>query len=423
VAGKTQLQSHLHSDYTEPIRDPLWRHIYLSKEFEAIIATPPFQKLSRIRQLGPAFQVYPGATHTRFNHSLGVFHLSKRILAAILQFDSAIDLSLEGVKAFLCAALVHDLGHFPYAHSLKELPLADHEQMTGDLVLADPLRKIIRESVGTDPELVAAIVDKHRAFRREEDHLTFFRNILSGVLDPDKLDYLNRDAYFCGVPYGLQDIDFVVNKIHPHSTNGIALEESGITAVEHILFSKYLMYRTVYWHKTVRVATAMIKKAVFLTLKEGLIRPEDLYNIDDVEFYRLFEQFSYPPASLIRRVFERHYHKIVYEVPFDEEDELHTRLLDLETRAATEEAIADELRKRSGTYVSGEAVVIDIPEFQSFEIALPILGKDGFHPFTEADSVFGRPVVSGFNRALRKLRLIVAEELAAKVTDPEELLK
>ena len=422
VAGKSQLLSHLHSDFTEPIRDPLWRHIYLSKELEQVIATAPFQRLARIRQLGPAFQVYPGATHTRFSHSLGVFHLAKRILAAILQFDSAIDLTIEGVRAYLCAALLHDLGHFPFAHSLKELPLKEHEALTGELVSSEPLRSVIRDGVGTDPELVAAIVDTRRSYRHGDANLRFFRNILSGVLDPDKLDYLNRDAYFCGVPYGIQDIDFVVNKIHPHAANGIALEESGITAVEHILFSKYLMYRTVYWHKTVRVATAMIKKAVFSTLNEGLLRPEDLYGIDDVQFHALFEDLAFPPAALIRRVFERRYHKIVYETPFDDTNERHTGLLDLDLRAEKEGQIASALNRRSGAYVSGESVIIDIPEFQSFEVDLPILGKDGYHPFSETDSVFGRPVVSGFNRALRKLRLLVAEELAPRVSNAEELL-
>ncbi|HUX22965.1 MAG TPA: HD domain-containing protein [Spirochaetia bacterium] len=423
MAGKAQLLSHLYSDYTEPIRDPLWRHIYLSREFESILATPPFQKLTRIRQLGPAFQVYPGATHTRFNHSLGVFHLSKRILAAILQFESAIDLSLEEVKAFLSAALLHDLGHFPYSHSLKELPLKDHEVLTGDLVVEEPLRGIIRDVVGSDPELVAAIVDTKRSFRNGASNLHFFRNILSGVLDPDKLDYLNRDAYFCGVPYGIQDIDFVVNKIRPHSTSGIAIDESGITAIEHVLFSKYLMYRTVYWHKTVRVATAMIKKAVYLTLKEGLLRPEDLYHLDDIEFYGLFDGLAFPPASLIRRVFDRRYHKIVFEAPFDDTNERHTWLLDLENRMQKEGEVAAELRRRSGSYFAGEAVIIDIPEFQSFEIGLPISSRDGFRPFAETDSVFGKQVVSGFNRALRKIRLLVAEELASKVNGIEELLE
>lgn len=422
MAAKAQLLSHLYSAYTEPIRDPLWHHIYLSPQLESIIASPPFQKLSRIRQLGPAFQVYPGATHTRFNHSLGVFHLSKRILTAILQFDSTIDLTLEEVKAFLCAALLHDLGHYPYAHSLKELPLEEHEALTGELVLADPLRRSIRDGVGTDPEFVAAIVDRNRSYGQGTSNLDFYRNILSGVLDPDKLDYLNRDAYFCGVPYGVQDIDFVINKLRPHALNGIAIEDSGVTAVEHILFSKYLMYRTVYWHKTVRVATAMIKKAVHLALREGAVRPEALYHLDDIEFYTLFDKLSFPPAELIRRVFERRYHKIVFETPFDAGADRHLRLLDLDRRMQKEEAIAEELARRTGSPFSGESVIIDVPEFQSFEVDLPILGKDGFHPFTEAESVFGKPVISGFNRALRKIRVVVADELASRVGHVEEML-
>ncbi len=118
---------HLDQDYTEPIRDPLWKHIYLSPQMMAVVASEPFQKLYRIKQLGITHLVYPGATHTRFVHSLGVFHLAKRMLRGLLSSEHAPTLSLEGVKAFLCAALLHDIGHFPFTHSLKELPLREHE--------------------------------------------------------------------------------------------------------------------------------------------------------------------------------------------------------------------------------------------------------------------------------------------------------
>ena len=266
MANHKAILLHLHEEYTEPIRDPIWKNIGLSEPLKRILSHERVQKLARIKQLGPTYLVYPGATHTRLNHSLGVFHLAKRIVEALLSFSACRDLSLEGVKAFLCASLLHDLGHFPYAHSLKELALTEHETLTGDIVLSRDLSGIIKERLRVDPKTVAAIVDLNRPCP-EDGELPFFRNLLSGVLDPDKLDYLTRDAFFCGIPYGVQDIDFIINRIKPHPARGIALDPQGLPAIENILFSKYLMYKSVYWHKTVRVATAMIKKAIILGLR------------------------------------------------------------------------------------------------------------------------------------------------------------
>ena len=125
----------------------------------------------------------------------------------------------------------------------------------------------------------------------------FFWKILSGVLDPDKLDYLNRDAFFCGVPYGIQDVDFILEEVFPHVENGVAISPKGITALENILFSKYLMYKTVYWHKTVRIATAMIKKAIAMALEEGAIGTQDLYGLDDEQFSARFSRARIPGFS------------------------------------------------------------------------------------------------------------------------------
>ena len=232
---KQKIIRHINEDYSVPVRDPLWKHIYLTPELRELMNDPEFQKLGRIRQLGPAALVYPGATHTRLNHSLGVFFLARRILKTILLSPDCPRITLEGAKAFLCASMLHDLGHFPHAHSFKELPLEDHELLSGNLIRETGIGRIIKEKIGSDPELTAAIIDDSIPHKGNEE-LIFFRNILSGVLDPDKLDYLNRDAYFCGVPYGIQDIDFVISQIRP-TPSGIGLTAKGVTAIENILFS------------------------------------------------------------------------------------------------------------------------------------------------------------------------------------------
>ena len=397
---KELILKHLTNDYTEPVRDPLWQNIFLSKGFKQLISLEPFQRLAGIKQLGPAYHVYPGATHTRLSHSLGVFNISRRVVSRLVGHPDCIPLSESGVKSFLCASLLHDLGHFPYAHSLKELPLKDHEVMTGELILEEPLKSCIENVIGASAETAAAIVNFEMTDKGDPE-IIFFRNILSGVLDPDKLDYLNRDAFFCGVPYGIQDTDFAISKIVPTST-GIGINRQGITAIENILFSKYLMYRTVYWHKTVRIATAMIKKAVIKGLLEGFIDKNDLYGLDDNDFFSRYTEALHPSLKLIDMVNKRNLYKCILEIPFSEENSLHNDLCSLEARLDFERKKAEEL--------SCEDIIVDIPEPISFEVNLPVVEERTVTPYINSESVFSGPVVKGFTSSLRKIRVYVPEK-------------
>lgn len=405
-----KIREHLNTEYTKPVRDPLWKHIYLSEGLYDIISDPEFQKLTRIRQLGPIFHVYPGATHTRFNHSLGVFHLARKIINTVELKENSIKVSLEGVKAFLCACLLHDIGHFPYAHSLKELPLKSHEHLSGIIILGTSLKKIIKEKVGADPEMVASIVDTSLP-DSGSSQITFFRNILSGVLDPDKLDYLNRDAFYCGVPYGMQDIDYIISKMVPHKNSGIAVSEQGLPGIENILFSKYLMYKTVYWHKTVRIATSMIKKAILLGLKNNVISGDNLYFIDDNQFSAMLKKESFKPFRLVESVNSRQLFKTVLETNFINTNKLHTDCLELEERLKIEKSIASDLG------LEEDEVIIDIPEPISFEVQVPVIFNDVSVSFTDTETVFQPDVIRRFSSTLRKLRIFMPEN---KIRDGQQ---
>jgi HD superfamily phosphohydrolase len=371
---------------------------------------PEFQQLHRIKQLGPAYLVYPGATHTRLSHSLGVYHIAFRMVRRLLGRSTTLSISLDGVKAFLCAALLHDLGHFPFTHSFKELPLADHEHLTGRLILETELKRKIADCVGTDPYRVAAIVDPSLD---DDEEIRFFRRLLSGSLDPDKLDYLNRDAYFCGVPYGVQDIDYALSRLTVDTGEGLVLEAAGISAVENILFSKYLMYRAVYWHRTVRVATAMIKKAVHLGLRDEMLSPEDIYFLDDESFSRRFSGARYRPFTLVTDVYGRNLYKSVVELPFDPKDKRHAALEDLDLRERKEAEIAGALNATGDDL----AVIVDVPEAISFEVNMPVATERGYVDYPEAGTVFTKGVVHDFTANLRKIRVMVRPELAEFAVD------
>jgi HD superfamily phosphohydrolase len=289
---RNAIHAALTEGFTDPVRDVLWGHIYLTPALAALAASPPFLRLTRIMQLGPVFMVYPGATHTRASHSIGVYHLGKRLLQNLAERGADKWMSAEGVRSFLCACLLHDLGHFPYTHSLKELPLRSHESLTGGIIAAEPVKSLVG-NCGADPYFTAAIVDKDSPAGNgyaKNTELLFYRRLLSGCLDPDKLDYLNRDARYCGVPYGIQDVDFILSRLSPHQERGVDIDSRLIPNVEAILFSKYLMYRTIYWHRQVRSATAMIKKALLAGLEAGLFRGEELYGLDDTSLFSLLAE-------------------------------------------------------------------------------------------------------------------------------------
>jgi HD superfamily phosphohydrolase len=362
---------HLENDYTEPIRDPVWKHIYVSRALLPVIEQEQFQKLDRIRQLGVAALVYPGATHTRRSHSLGVFHLARRMIMNLLRRNREVPVTMDGVKSFLCAALLHDIGHYPFAHSLKDLRVEAHESLAAREIVSS-FAPVIRESLHVEPEAVAAIIDKGTGYKGMVN-VGFFWKILSGVLDPDKLDYLNRDAFFCGVPYGIQDVDFILEEVFPHAENGVAISPKGITALENILFSKYLMYKTVYWHKTVRIATAMIKKAIAMALEEGAIGTRDLYGLDDEQFSARFTPDVFPGFRLIEDTRRRIIHKQVLRLPFLETIPAHRELEDIGARLALERDIAGEAGRMLGRNVPADCIVVDVPERLSFDAAIPVV--------------------------------------------------
>jgi HD superfamily phosphohydrolase len=401
------------SRFSVAVRDPVWKHIWLTPELAEITRSEPFLRLYRIRQLGPTEYVYPGATHTRAAHSLGVYHVAQRLLRVLLARGAREWVSQTGCDSFLAAALLHDLGHFPFTHSLKELPLEDHETLTRRIMLSGPLADLIA-ATGADPEMAAAIVD-HSVPRAGEETL-FFRNILSGVLDPDKLDYLNRDAYCCGVPYGIQDTDFVLSQIEPDRDRGIVIPSRAIMSIESILFSKYLMYRSVYWHRQVRMATAMMKKTLHAALERKLIEPGNLYSQDDEGIYALVARLDFPEKEIARDVRTRNFFRIIAEYPYRE---TVAPLESLPARTLTEQRIADFLSSEIRNTVASDKVLVDIPERISFESDLRI--SDTGESFSESSTVFSRDVVDRFTSSLRILRVAVHPSVASRAEQIEDL--
>jgi len=405
------IQSVLAEGFSCPVRDVLWGHIYLTPELAALTESAPFVRLHRILQLGPVYRIYPGATHTRASHSIGVYHLGRRLLQNLAERGATDWIGREGAMSFLCACLLHDLGHFPYTHSLKELPLRHHEALTGDIILKEPMKSLVG-GCGASPELTAAIVDADRgtgnAAGGDETELFFYRKLLSGCLDPDKLDYLNRDARYSGVPYGIQDVDFILSRLTPNRERGADIDSRLIPNVEAVLFAKYLMYRTVYWHRQVRACTAMIKKALLEALESGAVAGEELYGLDDQSLFALLRRKT--GSALADSVWNGRLFSAVAEIPYSETD--HARLKDIGRRSLYEKQLADEFRSRGVNLGPGD-LIIDLPEPVSFEAGLFVLDEN--RNFTESTSAFRTETLNSFVNTLYTVRVFVDSDFCKKV--------
>jgi hypothetical protein len=244
---------------------------------------------------------------------------------------------------------------------------------------------------------------EQRSNSPEDGELVFYRKLLSGSLDPDKLDYLSRDARYCGVPYGVQDVDFIFSRLHPHHERGVDIDSRGVSGVESLLFSKYLMYRAVYWHRDLRSATAMVKKALLCGLESGIITGEDLYNLDDQGLFTLSGQKTHPLFALVDSVRNGRLFAVAVEIPFEETD--HQKLLSISERSRLEGSLAKELSTLLGKHLGGDALIIDLPEPISFESGLFVNDENCF--FSDGSSAFNKGMVAAFVKSLRIIRVFV----------------
>ena len=277
-------------DEFEVVRDPLWNTIRLDATALRIIDSPAFQRLRHVRQLGLAYLVYPGATHTRFDHALGVYHLARRALGLLAERGD-----LDRVEPLECrlipyAALLHDIGHYPFSHALEELDESrvpeDHEAAAGRFLRAPRIAEALRELAPDAPERIERLIRG-----RSESPL---QGLVSGSLDLDKIDYLNRDAFFCGVPYGAVDVDRLIHALtlarDPETgTWEVGVHEKGLSALESLLFAKYQMFRNVYWHHAVRAATVLYQRLVRDAVDAGIVLPSELAGRTDEGFLALVE--------------------------------------------------------------------------------------------------------------------------------------
>jgi uncharacterized protein len=354
----------------EVIRDPLWNNIRVDPLAMRLVDTRAFQRLRYVRQLGLAYLVYPGASHSRFEHALGAYNLARRALGLLEERGFTQDLEPDACLVVRCAALLHDIGHYPFSHALEEIGALHHEEVARPLITSGQVADVLRAELGPDaPERIMALI--------RGKSTSPLQGLISGSLDLDKIEYLKRDAFMCGVNYGDIDVDRLLNSltlvVDPQSgVPAVGIYEKGLSALESLLFAKYQMYRNVYWHHAVRSATAMYKRLVDGALRAGSLSAETLAAFTDEGL--LHELAHRAPSPLLAALRERRLYKRVFECPAAELPPERGEWIadDRPLVVAVEDQLARELGLSAGE------LLLDYPtKTQMLGLDIPVLRRDG----------------------------------------------
>ena len=354
----------------EILRDPVWNNIRVDELTLKLVDTEVFQRLRYVRQLGWTYLVYPGATHSRFEHALGTNHLSRRTLALLSEAGDSTSIGEIDQAIVRSAALLHDVGHYPFSHALEEIGALHHEDVARPLITEGSVASLLSSQLGNDAPV--KIFDLIRG--RSGNPL---QGLISGSLDLDKIEYLKRDAFMCGVPYGEIDVDRLTNSLvlvdDPETgRRTLGVQEKALSALESLLFAKYQMYRNVYWHHAVRSATAMYKRLVEDAVKAKVVDVESLARHTDEGLMHTLE--SDRPTPLLVALKERKLYKRAAEWPAAEldDDMVEWIATDRKRVAEAEDSVAKEFGLARGE------LLLDYPvKTQMLGLDIPVLRRSG----------------------------------------------
>lgn len=301
--------------------DPIYGYIGLTAQEVKIVDTMAFQRLHNIKQLGAAFFVYPGATHSRFSHSLGTMFLMDRVAQKLRELGIIND--IDEIRRLRLAALLHDVGHFPFSHCL-ELPIKEHSNKKegGHEKLSVQIihKTSIKDELDTyTPNDISSIITKEYVKR------PIYSLLISSDMDVDRMDYLMRDAHETGVSYGFIDVDRLIRTLIV--TEGhLAIEDKGRQALENFLLARYHMYQVIYYHKTVVGFELMLQRIYEKLMEKNVaydfdqickLKEEELYDFNDSYVWHMLKEHKKdrkPLRELISRFRKRQRLKKVKEI-------------------------------------------------------------------------------------------------------------
>ena len=420
---------------TPGVRVPPDVTVPLTDRARHLLDLPPLRRLARVSQLGLVALVYPGAVHSRLEHSLGVYRLALDYLAR-LRHDETFRATVgpDDAAAFLVAALVHDIGHWPYCHPLEDMGLEElprHEDLAAAALALPEVAPVLADEWRLDHRRVASLV----AGTADDPAGRLIGTLLSGPIDVDKMDYLARDSLHAGVPYGRHfDQDRLLASLCIDRRGRLAIGDKGRCAAELMVFARYVMFAEVYWHHAVRSATAMLQRAVWIL--RPVLDVATLTRTDDAGFTAWITAAARGTAAerLVDGLFgsRRALHKRVAVFDAVDEPAVHGALAGLPyprlvaTARRLSAALAHDLR----IPLADDDLLIDAPPVHrevEFDIAVRSAGPDRRErPLAECSPVVRALAREQFDRLVKRVRLFApagaAERLAGRTDLAARLL-
>jgi HD superfamily phosphohydrolase len=340
------------------VKDPVHGYIYITEVEKEIIDSYPMQRLHRLRQLAGAEYVYPGANHTRFEHSLGSMYLAERLTA-----NSTLSqhLSEEECQLIRLAAVLHDVGHGPFSHVfehlLEKFLNKNHEELTGWIIRHSEVHDILEKS-GFDSDTVAALATGSLNLKGK----VFLDQIIQSSIDVDKLDFILRDTFHTGAKYGNVDVFRLIHMLDVMEGN-LAVDVGALSALESFMLARIESFKSIYFHRVSRAAQIMLASAMEKAKEElGLISftsPEDFLSLNDYTVWTMLKLCE-KSRKIMENLERRKLLKCAYDQTFHVKDKTVSTLF-------SAEEIRNEMRDKIAEMadVDPQLVVIDVPTLPS----------------------------------------------------------
>jgi hypothetical protein len=354
-------------EFSMEINDPIHGFIGLTDIEAKIINSLPYQRLRRIKQLSGGHFVYPTAEHTRFGHCIGVMYLAGLSGKRLLNRMGLGDKKLQEIRI---AGLLHDIGHGPFSHVFEEVLIEkrgmNHEDVTEWIILKSELGDML-ESEGISKKRIGDLVRGRQKTKKD----SIIAGIVAGQIDSDKMDYLIRDSFYCGVNYGLVDIHRLIDSIEISKDYQMQFDIAARGALESFLVARYEMFLNVYYHKTVRSVEVMLIKLINAadnTLQlTSFSTPEEFIELDDMSLISRIRSIdpsesedAKEAARMVNLLDSRVLYKSAFEKVLHTQDRFVSKIL---TKSKVRESIQEEIASIAG--VEKDEVIVDVPTLPS----------------------------------------------------------
>jgi HD superfamily phosphohydrolase len=354
------------------IRDSVHGEFSLNDFEVKVMDYPQMQRLRRIKQLGFISLIYPGANHSRFEHSVGTMNLGSRLA-------DHLNLSDYNKKLVRIASMLHDIGHGPFSHASEPVLDVKHEELSAKVIKKTSLNDVLSEEFDTK-EIIDIINGKGE-----------LGPIVSGELDVDRMDYLIRDSHYTGVAYGVIDVDRIISNLK--LKHYLILDEKGIQAAESALVARYQMYPSVYQHHTARIINAMFRRCLKEIIEKKLIKTKDIYQYDDIDIISICRNSDGFIKDTITKFDNRNLLKILSSTRLNEFlNPQDIFKINDETLKKCEEEISEDLE------IDKKYVIINIPEYPKFsEMKTQVAFGDRLFHLSDISSIVGALKYAKFN--------------------------